>query len=292
MKDLGNKVAVVTGAASGIGRALAERLVHEGVHVVLADIERDALTRAEADVRSNGAKVVAVPTDVASFNDVERLGARTKEIFGRIDLLCNCAGVAITGAVWEHPLADWEWVLGVNVWGVIHTLHVFVPIMLAQGTGGHVVNTGSVSGLTSNAGSVYTVSKHAVAAITESLYHQLILRGAPIGVSLVCPGPVATRIVDSDRNRPAELHSDYTDAARNPDYQKIKREARPKLAAGMSPREVADAIVRAVKNEAFYVLTHPEFKEDIRRRMDDIIHERNPTTPGAKAALKNNLVDF
>jgi NAD(P)-dependent dehydrogenase (short-subunit alcohol dehydrogenase family) len=285
VKELKERTAVVTGAASGIGRGLAFQLAREGMSLVLADVEHAALQATEREIQALGTPVLAVPTDVSRLADVQNLALQAEERFGHVHLLCNCAGVAVTGAIWEHPPEDWTWLLGVNVWGVIHAIHVFVPRMLAQSTPAHVVNTASVSGLTSNMGSIYTMTKHAVVALTESLYHQLRMREAKIGVTLLCPGPVDTRIVDSDRNRPPHLRSDYTDASRNPAYRRIKEDARPRLANGLSPQAVAEAVVDAVRQDRFYVITHPHYKKDIERRMIDLLSDRNPTPVETPAGL-------
>jgi NAD(P)-dependent dehydrogenase (short-subunit alcohol dehydrogenase family) len=203
MKEFKDKVAVITGAASGIGRALAERCAHEGMKVVLADVDVDALATTVAALKATGAPVLAVVTDVSKAQDVDALAQRTLAAFGAVHLLCNNAGVWAGISAWDSSLADWEWVLGVNLWGVIHGIHTFVPLMLAQGTPGHIVNTASMAGLLTGRGpAVYRVSKHAVVALSEMLYHQLAHRGANVKVSVLCPGGVDTQIIDAARNRP------------------------------------------------------------------------------------------
>ena len=271
MRELRGKVAVVTGAASGIGRALAERCAAEGMRVCLADVERDALERAGEEIRSTGADVLAVPTDVAQAEQVEALRDRVLQRFGAVHLVCNNAGVSLGGPVWEHPLDDWRWVLGVNLWGVIHGVHTFVPVLLAQGDEGHVVNTASMAGLTSPAGGgVYNTSKHAVVALSETLHRDLAARGARIGVSVLCPSFVDTRILESARNRPSAR------AVATP--PPLNDEAKRMLAAGMAPAQVAAQVLAAIRRARFYVLTHPEQKDRVRARLEDVLAERRPRT--------------
>src|SRR5689334_1941764 len=174
MKDFAGKVAVVTGAASGIGRALADRCAQEGMKVVLADVEESALVRAADEFRATGAPILAVRTDVSKAEDVEALARKTVETFGGVHLLFNNAGVGAGTTAWETSLRDWEWVLGVNLWGVIHGLRSFVPIMLSQGSEGHIVNTASIAGLVLGPGlAAYKVSKHGVISLSETLYGEL-----------------------------------------------------------------------------------------------------------------------
>jgi NAD(P)-dependent dehydrogenase (short-subunit alcohol dehydrogenase family) len=274
MRELKDKVVVITGGASGIGRALADRFAVEGSKVVLADIEPGALEEAAAELGAGGTTVLAVPTDVSRPEQVQALCDRTLAEFGRVDVVCNNAGVAASGLAWEHTLADWEWVLGVNLWGVIHGVRTFVPVMLRQGGEGHIVNTASVAGLTSSPFmSIYNVAKHAVATLSETLHKDLGLLGAPIKVSVLCPGFVRTRIMDAERNRPASLQNP-TPAQHDPHMEEMARAA---IAAGLPPEEAAAQVVDAIRNERFYVLTHPEFVADVRERMEDIIEGRNPT---------------
>lgn len=208
MQDLKDKVAVITGGASGLGLAMAKRFAREGMKLVLADIEEDALRKVEQEFRKAGVPVLGIRTDVSRSQDVERLAEKTLATFGAVHIVCNNAGVAPGGVVWENTTADWEWVLGVNVWGVIHGVRVFVPIMLRQDTPCHVVNTASVAGLLSvPAMGIYCVSKHAVVTLSECLYHDLAERGSKIGVSVLCPAYVPTGIIDSERNRPALLRN-------------------------------------------------------------------------------------
>src|SRR5947209_15550290 len=206
MKAFQGKVAVVTGAASGIGRALAERCAQEGMKVVLADIEEPALMQTSRDLAAQGAQTLAVPTDVSQAGEVETLARKAFETYSAVHLLFNNAGVGGGKSAWESTLADWEWVLGVNLWGVIHGIHFFVPRMLEQRSEGHIVNTASMAGLTYGPGqSVYKVSKHGVVSLSETLYYELALRGASLKVSVLCPGLVSTNILDAQRNRPARL---------------------------------------------------------------------------------------
>ena len=209
MKQFRDRVAVVTGGASGIGFAVAERLAAEGMKLVLADVEPGALDGAVKKLEAGGAAVLGVRTDVSQAADVERLAAKTLERFGGVHVVFNNAGVAVTGEAWENSLADWEWVLGVNLWGVIHGIRTFVPILLRQNEPGHVVNTASMAGLTSNPGlAIYNVTKHAVVTLTETLHGDLALRGAPIKASVLCPGFINTRIMDAARNRQSDAKHD------------------------------------------------------------------------------------
>jgi len=278
MKGFKDKVAVITGAASGIGRALADRAVQEGMKVVLADIEGETLTKAEASMKASGATVLAVRTDVSQAREVEALAQKTLEAFGAVHLLCNNAGVATEAAVWETTLAEWEWVMGVNLWSVIHGVRVFVPIMLKQDTECHIVNTASMAGLISGPGlGAYKVTKHGVVTLSETLYHELAERGAKLKVSVLCPGIVNTRIMESARNRPGQLP---TARPLHPAAGARWETLRHLVPAGMPPGQVADAVFLALREDQFYIFTHPEGKESVRTRMEDILQERLPTPPG------------
>jgi NAD(P)-dependent dehydrogenase (short-subunit alcohol dehydrogenase family) len=206
MKDFQGKVAVVTGAASGIGRALAGKSAQEGMKVVLADVEERALKQAEEELQASGAQVLAVRTDVSQADEVEALAQKTFDTYGAVHLLFNNAGVSAGTTVWESSLADWQWVLGVNLWGVIHGIHFFVPRMLAQDSEGHIVNTASGFGLVSSSGAgIYKVSKHGIVTLSETLALELAARGAKLKASVLCPSFVSTRIMDAERNRPPAL---------------------------------------------------------------------------------------
>jgi NAD(P)-dependent dehydrogenase (short-subunit alcohol dehydrogenase family) len=279
MKEFKEKVAVITGAASGIGRAMAERFAGEQMKVVLADIEEAALASAEKEMAGEGATVLAVRTDVSKADDVESLADKAFEAFGAVHLLCNNAGVAPPfGVTWERTLKDWEWVLGVNLWGVIHGIHSFVPRMIEQDSEGSIVNTASEAGITSSPGfAVYYATKHAVVGISETLHHDLALARSKLKVSVVCPWWVKTGIFDSDRNRPAELQNEPTSGKRRKRDEIMEKMSRQTLdAAGQNPSEVAEMVFEAVRDERFYVITHPDIKGRVRQRMEDILEGRNP----------------
>jgi NAD(P)-dependent dehydrogenase (short-subunit alcohol dehydrogenase family) len=279
LKAFKDKVAVITGAASGIGLAIAERCAQEGMKIVLADIEEEALSRAEIQMKARGADVLAVPTDVSQSGDVEALARETLRAFNRVHLLCNNAGVGPLTSILDSTEADWKWVMGVNLWSVIHGVRVFVPIMIEQGVEGHIVNTASRAGLICGPTlGVYRVTKHGVVAFSETLYHELRERGTKIMVSVLCPSFVDTRILDSERNRPLELGNDPGKGSR-PKEEALKMKIRQAAKTAISSREVADLVFRAVKEQRFYIFPHPEMKELVRLRMEDILLERNPSIP-------------
>jgi NAD(P)-dependent dehydrogenase (short-subunit alcohol dehydrogenase family) len=279
MKHFRGRVAVVTGAASGIGRAMAERFALEGMKIVLADIEEPALDEVERDMRENGANVIAVRTDVSNGAQVKALAGRALEAFGAVHIVCNNAGVAsLPAPVWEQTEADWRWVIDVNLWGVIHGIRTFLPILLEQGGEGHVVNTASLSGLIAlpNAGP-YDATKFAVVAISESLYFDLALIKSLIHVSVVCPAWVQTRILDAARNRPPELAEGPHGPVRAEVVQKFDDAFRKRIIEqGLTPEVVAQKVFEAVHDEKLYVWTHPEYKPNYERRCGEILNERNP----------------
>ena len=276
MKNFRDRVAVVTGAASGIGLALAERFAAEGMKVVMADIEAGALATAAAELRRHGAAVLATRVDVSRPEDVERLADETYHAFGAAHVVCNNAGVAVIGAVHEHTLADWHWVINVNLWGVIHGVHTFLPRMLAGGDEGHFVNTASMAGLTTAPFmSVYDVTKHGVVALSESMYKELAVTGAPIGVSVVCPGLITTNIMRSSRNRPESLAEE---GKTGPMAQAFGQALSDRLAGGYPPSEVAEQVIAGIREGRFYVVpAQPEVKGNIAIRAQDLLELRNPT---------------
>jgi len=276
VKEFRDRVAVVTGAASGIGRALAERFAGQGMKVVLADVEKDALRQAEADFREKGVDVLAVPADVSKSEEIDKLAQQTLDTFGAVHIVCNNAGVAgAWGPTWANTLDDWNWIIGVNLWGVIHGVRAFLPIMLEQGDEGHIVNTASLAGLMPGRG-IYGVTKQAVVALSESLYNDLKVADAKIGVSVLCPGWVNTNIMDAGRNRPAEL-ARTVDAMPDPQREEIEKTVRNFLKTGLQPGAVADQVFEAIREDKLYVITHPEMDFIIRERFDNILSRTNPT---------------
>ncbi|MEO8697684.1 MAG: SDR family NAD(P)-dependent oxidoreductase [Acidimicrobiales bacterium] len=270
------KVAVITGAASGIGFGLAEHAAGIGMRLVMADVEEVALRDSAERLRGTGAEVRHVVTDVSSEASVMSLAATTNEYFGPVSLLCNNAGVNSPGPTWELTRADWEWVLGVNLWGVIHGIRAFVPDMVARNEG-YVVNTSSMGGLLiSPQIAPYSASKHGVIAISETMWRELADAGSNVGVSVVCPGYVSTRLLDSKRNwldrfgaplKPLPERVPATDAP--PAAQKLD---------GMAPSEAARIIFDAVAARQFWILTHPEqYASAVRERFDGVIEAHDPT---------------
>lgn len=282
MNEFEGQVAVITGAASGIGRRLAIRCAQEGLKLVLADIEPTTLSQTEALLSAAGATVLSVVTDVSKASQVEALAQKTLDTFGAVHLLFNNAGVALVGpAVWEYTPADWEWLIGVNLWGVIHGIRVFVPIMLSQESKCHIINTASGAGLLSNPNfGAYNVTKHAVVTLSETLHHELVQKGAKIKVSVLCPRAVNTKLFELSRNRPSQLLNDAKQKAQRKDkYEPFWQQMQQITETGMSPVQVADVVFEAIRNEKFYILTHPKVKDGVQMRMEDILQERHPTNP-------------
>jgi NAD(P)-dependent dehydrogenase (short-subunit alcohol dehydrogenase family) len=278
MNRLDGKVAVVTGAGSGIGRELALACAGAGMKVVLADV--DAAGMEETARLAGTGESLAVPCDVSRPEQVEDLARAAYERFGAVHLLFNNAGVAVSGPTWTTTLEEWQWTLGVNLMGVVHGIRSFVPRMLAQGGECHVVNTASAAGLISVPGSsVYCVSKHGVVTMSECLRQELRQAGAAIGVSVLCPAFVPTRIVDSARNRPAEL------ANENPQGAPYARSVRKAVESGrISAAQVAATTLEAVRAGRFYVIPHAKIKGHVRTRLEDIVQEREPTDVTPRAA--------
>ncbi|HEY7198607.1 MAG TPA: SDR family NAD(P)-dependent oxidoreductase [Candidatus Dormibacteraeota bacterium] len=276
MRDLAGRVAVVTGAASGMGRAFAERFAAEGMRVVLADVEAEPLERAVAELGGAGGDVIGVPCDVSRLESVTALADAAVGAYGAIHLAVNNAGVEgyLDGALWEATERDWRWTMGVNFWGVVHGVRTFLPIMLAQGEEGHLVNTVSMTAVV-RATNMYGVAKHAVLALTETIHAQLREREARVGVSALCPGMIATRLFEGSRNRPPELRNEREPAGAE-QGREIRRRMHERLQAGMPPSEVADALVRGIQEERLYILTDREWDDRIRTRTEDILLGRNP----------------
>jgi NAD(P)-dependent dehydrogenase (short-subunit alcohol dehydrogenase family) len=268
------KVAVVTGAASGIGAALAERMAQAGLDVVLADVEEDALQAQRRKIEGAGVKALAVPTDVRDEASVQALASAAMDRFGAVHVVCNNAGVSSTSDPWFGPVSAWEWVLGVNLWGIIHGIRAFLPLLVAQGEG-HIVNTASMAGLVPGFSPSYDASKHAVVAISEDLYNAMQLAGLGVGVSVLCPGWVRTRILDADRNWPQGL-GDAPEPT--PVAHVTVPHVRRAVDEGMAPAAVADLVADAVTAGRFWVFTHPEFVEIALQRWHGIAEGNDPQT--------------
>jgi len=275
MKTFRDNVAVVTGAASGIGRAMAERFAAAGMKVVLADVEEPALVEATRALVARGAAALAVRTDVSRAADVEALADAAYARFGGVHVLCNNAGVAGDGATtWEQSLDTWQWVLAVNLWGVVHGIHTFVPRMLAHGGEGHVVNTASMAGhLSTPFLSSYNATKFGVVTISECLHHELQMVGAAVRVSVLCPGFVRTKIIDAERNRPPELRDDEQ---RSEAAQAFRTAVRSFVDAGTPPETVAERVFEAIHDQRFWIFPHPEMLEAVRARAESILAQENP----------------
>lgn len=298
MERFKDRVAVITGAASGFGREFARIGAKRGMKLVLADVQMEALEQVRAELDGQGAQVLAMRCDVRQGEQVQALANACMQRFGAVHLVFNNAGVGAGGLVWENTQADWEWVLGVNLWGVIHGVRIFTPLMLDCASRdssyeGHIVNTASMAGLLNPPTmGIYNVSKHAVVSLSESLYQDLKLVDAPIDASVLCPYFVPTGISQSDRNRPDELQNtgQMTASQRAAQAMSDKAVGSGKLTA----EEVAQKTFEAIRQRQFYIYSHPEAMGPVQKRMEDILVPRNPgdpyeSVPHVRDALREKL---
>jgi NAD(P)-dependent dehydrogenase (short-subunit alcohol dehydrogenase family) len=298
MKNFKDKVAVITGGAGGFGREFANIGARLGMKLVLADIQQDALDQARSELEAQGAQVLAMRCDVRKAEQIQALADAAMARFGALHLVLNNAGVGSGGLVWENTQADWEWVLGVNLWGVIHGVRIFTPLMLEcakkdPAYEGHIVNTASMAGLV-NAPTmgVYNVSKHAVVSLSESLYHDLRLIDAPIGASVLCPYFVPTGISRSERNRPDDVRNNAKPTASQLAAQEMSDKA---VTSGkVTAAQIAEGTFDAIREDAFYICSHPGALANVQTRMEDIVMQRNPsdpyaTTPQIREMLQSRL---
>jgi NAD(P)-dependent dehydrogenase (short-subunit alcohol dehydrogenase family) len=272
MELTAGKVAVVTGAASGIGFALASRFARSGLDVVLADVEQQALEEAERKIADLGVETLAVPTDVSDEAAVQALAAAAVQRFGAVHVVCNNAGVESDADPWLGPISAWQWVLGVNLWGVIHGIRAFLPQLISQG-GGHFVNTASIAGLYPGFTPSYDASKHAVVAISEDLYNSMSLARLPVGVSVLCPGWVRTNIMDASRNWPAGLGEQPPPSFGS---EVVSKHVRHAIDEAILPAAVADLVANAVVEGRFWVFTEQPFVDLAIRRWQRIAERANP----------------
>ncbi|CAJ92668.1 NADP-dependent 3-hydroxy acid dehydrogenase YdfG [Cupriavidus necator] len=295
MKDFSNKVAVITGGASGFGKEFAHIAADLGMKLVLADVQEDALDATVAEFKARNVPVIGLRTDVSRADQVQALADAAIEAFGQVNLLFNNAGVGAGGLIWENSEKDWEWVLGVNLYGVVHGVRIFTPLMLAAAEKdpayqGHIVNTASMAGLLNPpAMGVYNVSKHAVVALTETLYQDLGLVTEQVRCSVLCPYFVPTGINQSQRNRPADLANQAP-----PTRSQLVSQALSDKAVGsgkVTAAEVAQLTFDAIRDESFYIYSHPQALAPVRQRFEDIVGQRNPGDPFAdKPEVRAGLV--
>ena len=279
------RTAVITGAGSGFGLEVARIATSRGMQLVLLDVQQDALDAAQAELEATGAQVLAQRVDVSSAEHMAALAEAVQARFGAPHLVFNNAGVGSGGLIWENSVKDWEWVLGVNLWGVIHGVRLFTPMMLAAAKAdpawrGHIVNTASMAGLLTppNMG-VYNVSKHAVVALSETLYQDLRLVTDQIGASVLCPYFVATGIHQSDRNRPQDMADEKPTAS-----QRVNQAMTGKAVSSgkVTAAQVAQKVFAALEADQFYIFSHPHALGNVQTRMEDVLHARNPTDPFAE----------
>jgi len=286
MKEFKGKTAVVTGAASGIGYALAKSFAQEKMNVVLADIEQDALDAAVTKISNLDVEAVGIAVDVMDKNSVQSLAKQSIDAFGNIHILCNNAGVAppaIDEAIWDHDMSDWDWVMGVNFYGVLYGIQSFLPHMIEHQEEGHVLNTVSMAGILGLEGS-YGVSKFAALSLSEGLFQSLKKINSKIGASVLCPGFVATNIIDSQRNRPEHLASD-----KKSNFL-LKQLASSVLKRGKKPDEIATRAIEAIQANNFYILPHPVYDERVKDRYERILARTEPETVDMKKAWLGSLL--
>jgi NAD(P)-dependent dehydrogenase (short-subunit alcohol dehydrogenase family) len=278
VEEFKGRTAVITGAASGIGYAMAERFGKEGMNVVMADVEEPALAAAHSKLSDLGVNAIAVLTDVSQEEQIQNLADKAFAEFGEVHVLCNNAGVGGGGPrpIWEQSLNNWKWTMGVNLWGVIYGVRAFLPRMIEQGTEGHVVNTASSAGLLQGGG-IYGVTKHGVVALSESLYQELGAIDSPIGVSVVCPGFISTNIPAFERNRPSDLPDDAALEDIPPAVQQRIDYVRGMIESGYPASQVADAVFEGIRERRLYVIPAQDIiKQGIKARLDNVANERNP----------------
>jgi len=281
MKEFTDRIAVITGAGSGFGREFARIAAARGMHLALADVQADALETVAAELRGTGARVLAERVDVSDANAMDGFADAVFAEYGNAHLVFNNAGVGGGGLIWEHSVKDWQWVLGVNLWGVIHGVRCFVPRMIELGDEGHIINTASVAGLISaQTMSAYNVSKHGVVTLSETLFQDLRISGSKLGVTVLCPAFVDTGIKDAGRNRPTDLEND---APPTPSQILAREQTRKAVTSGrIKATDVAVKTFECIEDNRFYCLTHPKILGAVEQRMQDILEQRNPSDPFAQ----------
>ncbi len=288
MTDFNGKVAVVTGAASGIGKGLVESFLKEGMKVVLSDIDEKSLMEVAGIYKKSGADLLAVTADVSQIGDFEILAEKTMEKYNNVHILCNNAGIGFgNGLTWENSIDDWNWVLGVNLMGAVHGIKTFVPIMENRGIESHIINTSSTAGVFCGSGSSpYAVSKHAVLALSECLYNDLIQRESKISVSVLCPGFVKSNILDPLRSRPDRFES-FKAVELPPQLEMIGKAFKYAVDTGMEPDVIGEKVLKGIINKQFYIFTHENTKEQIKNRMDNMLFDKNP-----QAELPGEFIEY
>lgn len=278
MKEFKNKVAVITGAGNGFGLEFAKECAEREMKVVIADIDKEDLEKTEAIVKEMGAEVLAVVTDVSIFDEVKALADKTIEEFGAVDLLFNNAGVVVAGPVWDLPTREWHWIFGTNVYGIIHGLKAFIPIMFKQDTPCHIVNTSSVAGLLTTQNMVaYHTTKHAAVALSEATNYSLQAMNSKIKMSVFCPGFVQTDLDNCDRHRPERFKIDPNEAYYESEAYKAGIErGHYVINTGLPIDSIRQSVFIAIEEEQFYILTHPQYNPIIGKRVKDMIEGQNP----------------
>ncbi|NQZ95427.1 MAG: SDR family NAD(P)-dependent oxidoreductase [Myxococcales bacterium] len=284
MQDLAGKVAVVTGGASGIGHAMATRFAREGMKLVLVDVEAGPLAEATKAFEAAGVEVLAQQLDVSDANEMDALAAASLERFGAVHVVCNNAGVGSGGPMWKLTTEDWEFAMRPNLWGVIHGVRVFTKHMIAQNEG-HIVNTASMAGLVSVPGmGPYNVTKHGVVTLSETLHHELAALGSEVGVSVLCPGHVNTRIWESERNRPDELAATGTDES-SEKRRKTREMFKSLVLSSMPAEQVAARVHESILDGTFYIHTHENVRLAVEQRMQGILDAKRPAMPDGGHAV-------